>query len=155
VALPADGQWLASGSDDGTVRLSKLTGGDSPISMDAHTSTVHSVAVGADGRLLASGSGDGNVRVWDVASGTLLSTLHGHASTVFGVALSADGQFLASGSGDGTVRLWDTASGECLATLRDEPCYDRLDITGLTGVTDAQRAALLTLGAVEQPVFVQ
>jgi hypothetical protein len=28
--------------------------------------------------------------------------------------------------------------------------YERLDITGLTGITAAQRAALLALGAIEQ-----
>ena len=56
---------------------------------------------------------------------------------------------MASGSGDGTVKLWDPQAGTCLATLRDEPCYEDLDITDLTGVTAAQRAALLALGAIE------
>jgi hypothetical protein len=36
-----------------------------------------------------------------------------------------------------------------LHTLRPERRYERLDITGLTGVTEAQRAALLVLGAVQ------
>jgi hypothetical protein len=34
--------------------------------------------------------------------------------------------------------------------LRAERRYERLDITGLTGVTSAQRTALLALGAIEQ-----
>jgi hypothetical protein len=34
--------------------------------------------------------------------------------------------------------------------LRAERRYERLDITGLTGITDAQRQALLALGAVER-----
>jgi WD40 repeat protein len=76
--------------------------------------------------------------------------LHGHTSTVIGVALSADGRLLASGSGDGTVRLWESTGGTSLGILGDEPCYERLDITGLIGVTGAQRAALLALGAVER-----
>jgi hypothetical protein len=37
-----------------------------------------------------------------------------------------------------------------LRTLRPDRLYERLDITGLTGVTAAQRAALLALGAVER-----
>jgi hypothetical protein len=37
-----------------------------------------------------------------------------------------------------------------LRTLRADRRYERLDITGLTGVTEAQRAALLALGAIEQ-----
>ena len=66
------------------------------------------------------------------------------------VALSADGRLLASGGMDGTIRLWEARTGTCLRTLRAERHYERLDITGLTGVTEAQRAALLALGAVER-----
>jgi len=34
-------------------------------------------------------------------------------------------------------------------TLRAERRYEGMDITGLTGVTDAQRSALLAVGAVD------
>jgi WD40 repeat protein len=102
--------------------------------------------------LLASASGDGSVRVWELPAGRKVATLQGHSSTVFGAAVSADGRLVASGSGDGTIKLWDTLSDTCLGTLREEPCYERLDITGLTGVTAAQREALKALGAVEQRV---
>jgi WD40 repeat protein len=76
--------------------------------------------------------------------------LEGHTSVVRGVALSADGQLLASGGFGGTVRLWDVRSGDPLRNLRAERRYERLNISSLTGITDAQRQALLTLGAVEE-----
>ncbi len=66
------------------------------------------------------------------------------------MALSADGQLLASGGGDGTVQLWETSTGTCLRTLRPERRYERMEITGLRGITEAKRAALLALGAVER-----
>jgi len=41
-------------------------------------------------------------------------------------------------------------TGAPWATLPAERRYERLNITGLTGVTDALRLAFIALGAVEQ-----
>jgi WD40 repeat protein len=95
-------------------------------------------------------SPDGTVRLWEVASGQLLASMQGHAGGVWGVGLSANGSLLASGGADGAVRLWEATRAVCLHTLRADRRYERLDITGLTGVTEAQRAALLALGAIER-----
>jgi WD40 repeat protein len=134
------------------VRLWDAGSGRPLATLEGHARWVQGVALSADGRLVASGGGDGAVRLWEAGSGRPLVTLQGHAGTVWGVALSADGHLLASCGGDGRVRLWEAATGTPLRTLRAERRYERLDITGLMGITDAQRAALLALGAVESEV---
>ena len=50
---------------------------------------------------------------------------------------------------DGTVKVWGVDRSVVVATLRPDRRYERMDITGLTGVTEAQRQTLLGLGAVD------
>ena len=51
---------------------------------------------------------------------------------------------------DGAIRFWDLESGEPLHTLRRDRLYERLNITGIRGLTPAQQASLLALGAFEE-----
>jgi hypothetical protein len=46
------------------------------------------------------------------------------------------------------VRLFQTLAGGAVQTLRPDRCYERLDITSVSGITDAQRQTLFALGAV-------
>jgi WD40 repeat protein len=150
VALSADGRLVACGSGDGTVRVWETVTGRPVAILQGHSGAVRGVALSADGRLVACGGEDGTVKLWEASTGRPVGSLPGHTGVAFSVALSAAGQVVASGGWDGTVRLWEVSTGTCLRVLRPERRYERLDITGLTGVTAAQRAALLALGAVEQ-----
>jgi WD40 repeat protein/transcriptional regulator with XRE-family HTH domain len=150
VALSADGAVVAGGSWDGTLRVWDGRTTEILATLSGHSGEVRGVALSSDGRLLASGGLDTQIRLWDVRAGRLLQTLTGHTSPVYGVAMSRDGSLIASGSFDGTVRVWAVSSGTCLRVLRSDRPYERMDITGLTGVTEAQRGAMLTLGAVER-----
>src|SRR5437879_6493887 len=85
----------------------------------------------------------------DACCGQQLRMLRGHTGTVGSLALSADG-LVVSGGFDGTVKIWEAQSGAALRTVHAERCYERADITGLTGIAAAQRAAPLALGAFEQ-----
>jgi WD40 repeat protein len=85
----------------------------------------------------------------DSESGAICSTWQGHTHTVEALRFSADGQLLVSASQDETIRLWDVTTGNCLQTLRTPGPYAGMNITGITGISAAQKAALRALGAVE------
>jgi WD40 repeat protein len=125
-AYSADSRRLASGGEDGTVRLWEPLGGRLLRVLFGHTHAVGSVAWSPDGRTLASGSDDATVRLWDAESGRLLRTLQGHIGPVRTLAWSPDGKTLASGSDDTTARLWEAGSGKPLRTFEKhtEPVID-------------------------------
>ncbi|MDZ8185048.1 MAG: NB-ARC domain-containing protein [Nostoc sp. ChiSLP02] len=149
VTFSPEGETLASSSKDKTVKLWDVSTGQCLKILLGHTSWVLSVAFSHDGKLLASGSVDRTIRLWDVQSGQCIKTLHGHTHWVRSVAFSPDSRTLVSGSEDETVKLWDVLTGECLKTLRNARPYEGMNITGVTGLTQATITSLKVLGAIE------
>ena len=117
VAFSPDGNTLASGSLDDSIRLWNANNGARITTLWGHWDWVNSVAFSPDGNTLASGSDDGTIRLWNANNGTHIGTLTGHTDWVFSVAFSPDGNTLASGSDDGTIRLWNANNGTHIGTL--------------------------------------
>ena len=90
------------------------------------------------------------VRWWEVHSGECVRVREAHQGAVQALKVSPDGSTLASCGGDGTIVLWNVQSGEHRRTLRRDRPYERLNITGIQGLTEAQKATLRALGAVEE-----
>jgi WD40 repeat protein len=101
------------------------------------------------GDRLISGGSDGRLCWWEVQSGKCLHECQAHEGTILSLKRSPDGTWLASGGDDGAIRIWDLHRGELVQTLRRDRPYERMNITGIQGLTEAQKATLRALGAVE------
>jgi WD40 repeat protein len=149
VVYSPDGQTLVSSSDDQTIKIWDLHTGACLKTLAGHTNWIWEVGFSPDGQRLVSGSEDNTVRIWQVETGECLRVLEGHTNWVRAVRFSPDGQSIASASEDETIKLWDASTGLCLKTLRNERPYEGMQITGVQGLTAAQKVTLLALGATE------
>lgn len=112
IAFSANGQHVAVGGQDGTIRIWNTAGDrDEPEVLEGHTGPVVGVAFGASGRGLASIGADGTLRVWDLLGFTDPVVLPTGDSKVKAVAFSTNGDQVATAHADGTIHVWDPVSG--------------------------------------------
>jgi WD40 repeat protein len=117
VAFTPDGQWLASVSWTGVVRLWNLTR-HREAAVLRHPRDVgwKQVVFSADGRALIVASTQ-SIQIWNLAGTEEKLVLAGHPRGVPGITFSPDGKLLASCGKDRAVRLWDTGRGGVQRTL--------------------------------------
>jgi WD40 repeat protein len=103
IAISPDGQTIASGGDDRTIKLWNIDG-KLKKSFAAHNERIWKLAFTPDGETIASASEDATVKLWK-KDGTPIVTLP-HENPVSGVAIAPQGNLIASASRDDTLRLW-------------------------------------------------
>jgi len=123
VTFSSNGRWLASGSDDTTIKLWDAKTGALEATLNGHENEVRGVVFSPDDKTIASGSRDGTLKLWDVDGRSLKATLSGHDGPVTFVAFDPSGKQLASSSIDETIRIWDVENENSVRTLLGHTDY--------------------------------
>jgi WD40 repeat protein/class 3 adenylate cyclase/DNA-binding XRE family transcriptional regulator len=153
IAWSPDGTRLASGGSGsgggGEIFVWEVSSGQCLRAWSEPGAIVYALAWNPNTSVLLSSGGDGSMRWWDIQSGECLAVRQGHQGAIQSLSVSPDRGMVASCGDDGAINIWDIESGEYLRTLRGDRPYERLDISGVKGLTEAQKTTLRMLGAVE------
>lgn len=121
--------------------------------LQGHSDSVLAAAFHPHGRILARSSVDRSIRLWDIETGQCVKILQGHTDTIWAVAFLNDGNTLVSSGYDERLKFWDVRTGRCIKNLIVPGPYEGMNISGATGLTQAQKTTLKVLGAIEEPTI--
>ena len=152
VIFSPDGQTLASCSFDQTIKLWEINTGKCRQNFEGHQGIVTSITFSQDGRHLFSSSFDQTIKQWDVSTGKCLKTWSEHQGIVSSIVLDSNTTNnitprLFSCSFDETIKIWDLSTDKSLTTLRAPRPYEGMNINGINGLNESQKATLQALGA--------
>ncbi|MHA1281010.1 MAG: WD40 repeat domain-containing protein [Promethearchaeota archaeon] len=113
VDVSPDNKLIATGSENGEIKLWTLKQGELIKNIKGHKRHVFSVKFAPNGKHLLSCSSDGTIKIWDIKSGDLLLTLIGHSSDPFlsnwvnSIAIAPNGKYFASGAMDNSIKIYE------------------------------------------------
>jgi WD40 repeat protein len=110
-----DGHWIATGSEDTTVRVWESATGREHHCWHGHTGGITALLFTPDGNRVLSASGDATVRIWNVHAVDHMLQRRGYHDRLIDFEMSASGRTIVCATDHGAVRVLDAESGEDIA----------------------------------------
>ncbi|TIB05736.1 hypothetical protein E3P96_00955 [Wallemia ichthyophaga] len=119
VSYAPDGQLVATGGDDGKVKLWNLSSGFCTVTFSDHSAAISQVEFAKQGKVLLSASLDGTVRAYDLIRYRNFRTFTSPSPTQFSsMTVDESGEVLAAGSIDTfEIFLWSVQTGKLMDVM--------------------------------------
>ncbi|KAF5022983.1 hypothetical protein F66182_4940 [Fusarium sp. NRRL 66182] len=119
IAFSGNGQWLASASEDCTVRIWDVATGACLQTIDNGYSQPQAVAFSTDSSRLALASESCTIEFWDTESVEFSKTrkVETRGTIIIGLLFSPDGEWLASWSCEPKVQIRNAKTGDCIYNI--------------------------------------
>ena len=117
ICFSDDGEYLITGSSDGTIAIWAVSTGEMVRSISGHTGPIIALSISADRQKLVSCSEDQTVRVWSVETGEQLLTLNSGNDQISALTIIPNGTLVIGGSNLGKIFVWDLSTGNTIKSF--------------------------------------
>lgn len=132
ITISPDGKQIASGSEDGIIKLWDSVTGSLQQTLSAHQMPITAMAFLPDSKLIMSGAYEGSVKLWDTTTGERQDWFHlegpdnrdGGPPSPYAAAFSADCRQIAANGyhhDNEVIMLFGAATGDLQKILTDHP----------------------------------
>ena len=149
MAWSSNGKFLASPSEDGTVRVWNVVLGKCVAVLKKKDYSIseeieyNCVAWAPDDRFIASGSNSGRVYIWNTDTWQIFDEIQEQTGNIYCLAWSPDGSMLASGSGwatsrleSGNIYIWNPKTRESIKFIEVDDSDDDVEVSFLSWSPD-------------------
>lgn len=116
LAFTTDGEWVAMGCSDGSVRIWDIVKSERPLGgdMPVHQKELGDLVFTPDKKKLITSDVEGEIKIWDLSKKEALKTIKAHTGAMLAVSMCPDGKRFISADQSGEIRLWSVDTGEKL-----------------------------------------
>ena len=116
-AIAFQGRYMATGSEDKTVKLWNIRSKRELFTLSGHTGGIRKLAFTPSGNFFASAAEDQTVKIWNAISGKEVITLTEFDSSISTLRFGSRGERLITGTSSGRVQVWDRTNGKMICEL--------------------------------------